>query len=77
MKTKVKASTMVKPTTATPATTVWMSNVDVIMPSIHVCVVYFYRSTGVEDSFDPTVLKASLSQTLVGVLPLSGEAEGG
>lgn len=73
MKIKVKASTMVKPMTSKPRTTMWISNLDATMPSIHILVLYFYRSTSTaDDFFDPTVLKAALSRTLVEFYPMAG-----
>lgn len=74
MKIKVNATTMVKPTTATPTTAMWISNLDAIMPEkLHVPIVYVYRSTGGGgDFFDPAALKASLGRALVEFYPLAG-----
>lgn len=73
MKIKMKASTMVKPATATPTTAIWISNLDNIMPEkLHIPEIYGYRSTGADDFFDPVALKASLSQALVEFYPLAG-----
>ncbi|KAL8487339.1 hypothetical protein ACS0TY_023858 [Phlomoides rotata] len=73
MKIKVKFSTMVKPMTEKPCTTLWISNIDALLPeNYHTLTHYFYRSTGAVDFFDPAVLKAALSQALVEFYPVAG-----
>lgn len=73
MKVTVKGSTMVKPTTATPSTTVRLSNLDKIMPlNFHAPNIYFYHSIGAADFFNPAALKAALSRTLVEFYPVAG-----
>ncbi|GFP91737.1 rosmarinate synthase [Phtheirospermum japonicum] len=73
MKIKVTNSTVIKPTTATPITNLWISSLDALMPTnYHTRTLYFYRSTGGPNFFDVTVLKAALSRALVEFYPVAG-----
>ncbi|KAI3463475.1 hypothetical protein Pfo_020138 [Paulownia fortunei] len=73
MRINVKGSTMVRPMAATPNGSLWISSLDLMMPaSYHTRTVYFYRSTGAANFFDPTVLKAALSRALVEFYPVAG-----
>ncbi|KAH6819561.1 hydroxycinnamoyl-CoA shikimate/quinate hydroxycinnamoyl transferase, partial [Perilla frutescens var. frutescens] len=73
MKIKVKESTVVKPTPEKPPTTMWISNLDVILPeNYHTRTHYFYRSTGAADFFNTTVLTAALARTLSEFYPIAG-----
>lgn len=73
MKIKVKASTTVKPLIAKPSTTVWIADLDLMMPEHHHTPThYIYRSTVAADFFDPTVLKAALSRALDEFYPVAG-----
>lgn len=68
----VKETTMVKPAEETPLRSLWNSNVDLVIPSIHTPSVYFYRPSGASNFFDPTVLKQALSKVLVPFYPMAG-----
>lgn len=71
MKMKVVESTMVKPISATPSTTMWISNLDLIIPpNYHVPILYFYRDAN--NLFHVTELKAALSRALVAFYPIAG-----
>ncbi|KAI3463476.1 hypothetical protein Pfo_020139 [Paulownia fortunei] len=73
MKIKVTGSTMVRPMAAKPSASLWISNLDALMPAnYHTLTLYFYRSTGAANFFDPTVLKAALSRALVEFYPVAG-----
>ncbi|GFQ07206.1 shikimate o-hydroxycinnamoyltransferase [Phtheirospermum japonicum] len=73
MKIKVRKSTMVKPIVATPNTNLWISNLDVQMPTdYHTLILYFYRYTGGANFFDPAALKAALGRALVEFYPVAG-----
>ncbi|KAK6153787.1 hypothetical protein DH2020_013426 [Rehmannia glutinosa] len=76
MKIKLTNSTMVKPFTLRPTTNLWLSTLDIQMPSdYHVSTLYFYRFTGGADFFDPAVLKAALSRALVEFYPIAGRLQ--
>lgn len=73
MKMKVIESTMVKPISAMPTTTMWISNLDVRMPmNYHTHIFYLYMS-GFSDSSE--VLKAALSHALVDFYPMAGKLQ--
>lgn len=82
MKINVKKRTVVKPAVETPRTSIWNSNLDLVVSNMHTPSVYFYRpnssataSAGSLDSsrfFDAEVLKEALSKVLVPFYPLAG-----
>ncbi|KAK6911089.1 hypothetical protein RJ641_000019 [Dillenia turbinata] len=69
---KVKESTMVKPAEETPKQSLWNSNVDLVVPSMHTPSVYFYRPNGSANFFDGRVMKEALSKALVPFYPMAG-----
>ncbi|XP_057787824.1 shikimate O-hydroxycinnamoyltransferase-like [Salvia miltiorrhiza] len=73
MKIRVKESAVVKPTPAKPRTTIWISNLDAILPeNYHTRTHTFYRPTHAADFFDTAVLKAALARTLSEFYPMAG-----
>ncbi|MCO5568838.1 hypothetical protein L7F22_022539 [Adiantum nelumboides] len=73
MKITLKSSTIVKPATETPKCIVWNSNIDLVIPRIHIPTVYFYKTEGaVNNTFDCVHLKESLGRALVPFYPMAG-----
>lgn len=68
----VKQSTLVQPAEETPRKSLWNSNVDLVVPSIHTPSVYFYRPNGSTNFFDANVMKEALSRALVPFYPMAG-----
>ncbi|KAG8388216.1 hypothetical protein BUALT_Bualt02G0102600 [Buddleja alternifolia] len=69
----VKDSTLVVPAAATPSVSLWLSNVDLVVSTVHTPSVYFYRHpTGEDNFFDAAVLKEALSRALVAFYPMAG-----
>ena len=69
----VKESTIVKPLEeTTPRQSLWNSNVDLVIPSMHTPSVYFYRPNGASNFFEPSVLKHALAKALVPFYPMAG-----
>lgn len=62
---------MVRPAAETPRRSLWNSNVDLVVPSIHTPSVYFYRPTGASNFFDSQILKDGLSKALVPFYPMA------
>lgn len=69
MKIDIKDSTLVPPSGATPAVSLWNSNVDLVVPNFHTPSVYFYRPSG---AVDTAVMKAALGRALVPFYPMAG-----
>eukprot|EP00262_Sarcandra_glabra_P019060 TRINITY_DN704_c0_g1_i1.p1 TRINITY_DN704_c0_g1~~TRINITY_DN704_c0_g1_i1.p1 ORF type:complete len:450 (-),score=19.99 TRINITY_DN704_c0_g1_i1:288-1637(-) len=67
----IKTSCTIKPAEPTPNHRLWVSDVDLIMPSTHSSTVYFYRPIDTHASAIETMKKA-LSQALVQFYPLAG-----
>ncbi|KAK8553567.1 hypothetical protein V6N13_062368 [Hibiscus sabdariffa] len=63
---------MVTPSEDTPRTSLWVSNMDLVMTVYHISSVYFYKSNGSSDFFDTKVLKEALSKILVSFYPVAG-----
>ncbi|KAH6771939.1 hydroxycinnamoyl-CoA shikimate/quinate hydroxycinnamoyl transferase [Perilla frutescens var. hirtella] len=72
MKIDVKDSTLVRPSAATPAVSLWNSNVDLVVPNFHTPSVYFYRPSGADNFFDAAAMKAALGRALVPFYPMAG-----
>lgn len=72
MKVTVKQSTMVRPAQDTPKRNIWSSNLDLLVPMIHVQTVYFYMPNRSSNFFEPQVLKDALSRVLVPFYPAAG-----
>ncbi|KAJ8637447.1 hypothetical protein MRB53_011714 [Persea americana] len=74
----LRESTVVRPSAQTPGGTLWLSNMDLVMPRFHVPYIYFYRpSTGSTNFFDPRSLRRALSNALVFFYPLAGRLKTG
>ncbi|KAI3876694.1 hypothetical protein MKX03_034203 [Papaver bracteatum] len=83
VKVRVIESSVVKPAEETPKVCLWMSKIDQIF-SNHVQAMFFYRrptftygssSWSVDDFFNCTVLKDSLSKSLVSYCPFAGRVK--
>ncbi|XVE71152.1 hypothetical protein DITRI_Ditri10aG0127600 [Diplodiscus trichospermus] len=72
MEIKVKGSSMICPAQETPKESQWISNVDMVMTTYHVLLLYFYKPNGSSDFFKAQVLKEALSKTLVPFYPIAG-----
>nr|XP_043606615.1 shikimate O-hydroxycinnamoyltransferase-like [Erigeron canadensis] len=73
MKITIRESTMVKPAKETPKTTLWNSDLDLLVGDDHTQTVYFYRPNGVVHKFfDAKVMKEALSKVLVAFYPIGG-----
>ena len=76
MRVSVKESSMVRPISETPSGSLWLSNIDLVMPTtLHPSTVYFYRSNGAATFFDVAVLKDALARVLVDFYPYAGRLE--
>ncbi|BBN17195.1 shikimate O-hydroxycinnamoyltransferase [Marchantia polymorpha subsp. ruderalis] len=71
MKVTIRDSTMVRPLGETPTGPIWNSNVDLVIPRIHVASVYFYRPNGSPDFFSGEVMKEALGKALVPFYPMA------
>ncbi|KAL4283627.1 hypothetical protein GQ457_16G000780 [Hibiscus cannabinus] len=72
MEVTIKETTMVTPSEDTPRTSLWVSNMDLVMTVYHISTVFFYKSNGGSDFFDTKVLKEALSKILVSFYPVAG-----
>ncbi|KAL8056317.1 hypothetical protein ABFX02_04G111800 [Erythranthe guttata] len=73
MKISVTSSAMVGPNAETPSECMWLTNLDLVMPTnYHTRTVYYYRYDGAAKFFHTTVLKAALSRALVEFYPMAG-----
>ncbi|KAH6555923.1 hypothetical protein KP509_1Z217400 [Ceratopteris richardii] len=73
MKITIKSSALVRPAMETPNHVLWDSNIDLVIPRIHIPTVYFYESRrGAREVFDCEHLKESLSRALVPFYPMAG-----
>ncbi|KAA8522854.1 hypothetical protein F0562_009277 [Nyssa sinensis] len=72
MKINVKESTIVRPAQSTPKHSLWNSNLDLLVPRVHIQTVYFYKSNGSPNFFQASVLKDALSNVLVPFYPMAG-----
>ncbi|KAL2612735.1 hypothetical protein R1flu_024427 [Riccia fluitans] len=71
MKVTIRETTMVRPLAETPTTPLWNSNVDLVIPRIHVASVYFYRPTGSPDFFSGEIMKEALGKALIPFYPMA------
>ncbi|KAL1563846.1 shikimate O-hydroxycinnamoyltransferase [Salvia divinorum] len=69
MKIEVKDSTLVRPSEATPAVSLWSSSVDLVVPNFHTPSVYFYRPTA---AVDTAAMMVALGRALVPFYPMAG-----
>ncbi|TYI25550.1 hypothetical protein ES332_A05G057700v1 [Gossypium tomentosum] len=68
----VKGSSMIRPSQDTPKERQWISNLDMVITTYHVPLLFFYKPNGSSDFFKPQVLKEALSKTLVPFYPMAG-----
>ncbi|KAI5054777.1 hypothetical protein GOP47_0029922 [Adiantum capillus-veneris] len=69
MKITPRSSAIVKPATETPKCILWNSNIDLVIPRIHIPTVYFYKAGSAVDCGH---LKESLGRALVPFYPMAG-----
>ncbi|KAG4143602.1 hypothetical protein ERO13_D06G201133v2 [Gossypium hirsutum] len=72
MDVSVKRWSMIRPAQDTPKERQWISNLDVVRPTFHVPLLFFYKPNGSSDFFKPQVLQEALSKTLVQFYPMAG-----
>ncbi|TYG66199.1 hypothetical protein ES288_D06G248900v1 [Gossypium darwinii] len=72
MDVSVKRWSMIRPAQDTPKERQWISNLDVVVPTDHVPLLFFYKPNGSSDFFKPQVLQEALSKTLVQFYPMAG-----
>ncbi|WCJ30120.1 HXXXD-type acyl-transferase family protein [Euphorbia peplus] len=76
MKVSIKQTSIIKPAKETPERKLWSSDLDLLVPRIHVPTVYFYKQQQPNNSscnfFEAKVLKDALSEVLVQFYPLAG-----
>ncbi|KAK9030121.1 hypothetical protein V6N11_031552 [Hibiscus sabdariffa] len=72
MEITIKESTIVYPAQETPKTSLWNSNLDLLITRYHAPFVYFYKPNGSSDFLDTGRLKESLSKILVPFYPVAG-----
>ncbi|KAJ4709569.1 Hydroxycinnamoyl-CoA shikimate/quinate hydroxycinnamoyl transferase [Melia azedarach] len=70
----VKESTIIRPAQETPKHSLWISDLDLLVPAIHLPAVGFYRLSNDNSSnfFDVGLLKESMSKVLVPFYPMAG-----
>lgn len=67
-----KTSSLIKPADPTPNHRLWLSDPDLLQPTTHSPLVYFYTPNNTTNFFSPQVIKSSLSRVLVHFYPLAG-----
>ncbi|KAK8641065.1 hypothetical protein V6N13_010495 [Hibiscus sabdariffa] len=72
LKLTVKGCSMICPAQHTPKESHWVSNLDMVMTTFHVPILFFYKPNGSSDFFKPHVLKEALSKVLVPFYPMAG-----
>lgn len=73
MEVHIKESTIVHPAKDTPKHCRWNSDLDLLMATYHVPLVYFYRRpSGCSDFFEAGFLMEALSNVLVPFYPIAG-----
>nr|KJB68258.1 hypothetical protein B456_010G234900 [Gossypium raimondii] len=72
MDVSVKRWSMIRPAQDTPKERQWISNLDLVMPTDHVPLLFFYKPNGSSDYSKPQVLQEALSKTLVQFYPMAG-----
>ncbi|XP_065850770.1 shikimate O-hydroxycinnamoyltransferase-like [Euphorbia lathyris] len=77
MKVSIKETTIIKPAKETPQKNLWNSDLDLLVPRIHIPTVYFYKQqpNSTSNFFEAKVLKDALSEVLVPFYPLAGRLD--
>lgn len=68
----LKTLSMVRPAQDTPTRRLWNSDLDLLVPTIHIPVIYSYKPNTSSNFFDTGVLKQALSNILVPFYPMAG-----
>ncbi|KAJ6683023.1 TRICHOTHECENE 3-O-ACETYLTRANSFERASE [Salix koriyanagi] len=70
---RIKESTIVRPAEDTPEETLWSSDLDLLVPMVHIPTLYFYRPVnGSSGFFNPQELREALSRALVPFYHMAG-----
>ncbi|TYI24373.1 hypothetical protein ES332_A06G229600v1 [Gossypium tomentosum] len=72
MDVSVKRWSMIRPAQDTPKERQWISNLDLVITTYHLPLLFFYKPNGSSDFFKPQVLQEALSKTLVQFYPMAG-----
>ncbi|XP_011036967.1 PREDICTED: shikimate O-hydroxycinnamoyltransferase-like [Populus euphratica] len=73
---RIKESAIVRPAEETPKKSLRSSNLDLLVPIVHVPTIYFYKPVNDSSSFfNPQVLKEALSKALVPFYHVAGRLE--
>ncbi|KAG5244819.1 shikimate O-hydroxycinnamoyltransferase [Salix suchowensis] len=73
---QIKESTIVRPAEDTPRRSLWSSNLDLLVPTVHVPTLYFYKPVnGSSSFFNPRELREALSRALVPFYHMAGRLE--
>ncbi|KAJ6737605.1 TRICHOTHECENE 3-O-ACETYLTRANSFERASE [Salix viminalis] len=73
---RIKESTIVRPAEDTPEKTLWSSDLDLLVPMVHIPTLYFYKPVnGSSGFFNPQKLREALSRALVPFYHMAGRLE--
>lgn len=73
---QIKESIIVRPAEDTPKKSLWSSNLDLLVPMVHIPTLNFYKPVnGSSGYFNPQELREALSRALVRFYPMAGRLE--